>query len=63
MMISRNQFVHHAAWARKGMMDLKTWDSWALPLSQYQNSILHAPVEQCMSFHIGINSEFGRPTP
>jgi hypothetical protein len=49
--------VHHAARARKGMMDLKTWDSWALPLSQYQNTILYAPIEQCMSFHIGINSK------
>jgi hypothetical protein len=49
--------MHHAARARKGMMDLKTWNSWALPLSQYQNTTLHAPVKQCMSFHISINSK------
>jgi hypothetical protein len=43
-------------WARKRMMDLKTWDSWSLLLSQYQNTTLQAILEQCMSFHIGINS-------
>jgi hypothetical protein len=38
-------------------MQLKAWGSWVLSLSQYQNTTLQAPLEQCMSFHIGINSK------